>query len=523
MAFLSNGVLTKSSQVMWQGNTAQIDNRFFDLLGTSWAYDQLYRSNVWVYTPVNKIAGGIARLPLKIYERSDSGRLDASDSPYGRLLRRPNRRIPPKMFWFWARATKDIYGESFLGKLRDNGGRPVELVPLHPTWMSCDKDTGLWTYNDGRNRFVDIPRRDLVHFAHYNPGGARGLSPLEPLRATLENEHGARAANSALWRNGGRPSVMLEHPAMLSDRAFEQLAVSWKDVHGGVDNWGKAVILEEGMKANIVPLNVEELQYVEARRLNREEVCAVYDIPPPALHILDRATFSNITEQMRSLYRDTMAPKVGQLESTLEHDLRDGSFGVGSPDFGEEFYAEFLMDEVMRGDFEVRTTAYSTAINGGWMMPSEVRQLENLPYVEGSDTLVMNSTLVPISDGSGDTAMSPRELAEALQKIYLAVGKVISAEEAREILNRDGAGLTGPPPMLELPSGAPKAVPAPTVRSVMGRIRRAKSLADIDPGHLVAGFDDPLPVLDALHAAVTAGETVDLFRARLRALTEGTP
>lgn len=518
MAFLSNGVLTKSSQTIWQGNTSQIDGRFFDLLG-SWAYDSLYRSNVWVYTPVNKIAGGIARLPLKVYERTDNGRVDATDSPYGLLMRRPNRRIAPKRFWFWVRATQDIYGESFLGKLRDNGGRPVELMPLHPTFMRCNPDTGLWNYDDGRTRYVDIPRRDLIHFAHYNPAGGRGLSPLEPLRATLEIEHGALAASSALWRNGARPSVMLEHPQMLSDRAFEQLATSWKDVHGGVENWGKAVILEEGMTAKIIPLNNEELQYVETRKLNREEVCAVYDIPPPALHILDRATFSNITEQMRSLYRDTMAPKIGQFESTLEHDLRDGSFGVGSPDFGDEYYAEFLLDEVMRGDFEVRTTAYSMAINGSWMTPAEVRQLENLPFIEGSDTLVMNSTLVPINSGADDQPMTPRELAEALQKIYLAVGKVISADEAREILNRDGAGLVGPAPMLALPSGAPKTL----IRSVMGRLGRTKSLTDIDPDALTEGLEDfALPVLDALHAAVVAGETVEQFRARLHALTEGT-
>jgi hypothetical protein len=33
-----------------------------------------------------------------------------------------------------------------------------------------------------------------------------------------------------------------------------------------------------------------------------------------------------------------------------------------------------------------------------------------------------------------------------VQKIYLGVGKVLTAQEARDILNRAGAGLSGPAP-----------------------------------------------------------------------------
>ncbi|MCA1841968.1 MAG: phage portal protein, partial [Actinobacteria bacterium] len=112
-----------------------------------------------------------------------------------------------------------------------------------------------------------------------------------------------------------------------------------------------------------------------SRRLNREEVCACFDVPPPVVHILDHATYSNITEQMRSLYRDTMAPHLAATESVLDHQL--------APDFGGGLYAEFLMDEVLRGAFEARSQAYREAINAGWLQPSEVRALENLPPSPG--------------------------------------------------------------------------------------------------------------------------------------------
>jgi hypothetical protein len=153
-------------------------------------------------------------------------------------------------------------------------------------------------------------------------------------------------------------------------------------VHSGVDNWAKSVILEEGLTPTILQMKADELQFIEGRKLNREECCAAYDMPPPAVHILDRATFSNITEQFRSLYRDTMAPRLGMYESTLQHQLAI-DFAFEGP-----VYAEFLLDEVLRGDFEQRAAAVAQAIQTGQLMPSEAREMDNRPFVEGSDRLL---------------------------------------------------------------------------------------------------------------------------------------
>jgi hypothetical protein len=145
------------------------------------------------------------------------------------------------------------------------------------------------------------------------------------------------------------------------------------------------------MEPKPLTLTAEEAQYIETRRLNREEVCAVYDVPPPVVHILDRATFSNITEQMRSMYRDTMAPRLGLYESALDSQLR--------PDFDPkgDLYAEFLLDEVLRGSFEQRAAAYEVMTRIGGMTPAEVREKENLPYKgEDTDQLYVNAATVPL-------------------------------------------------------------------------------------------------------------------------------
>ena len=71
----------------------------------------------------------------------------------------------------------------------------------------------------------------------------------------------------------------------------------------------------------------------------------------------------------------------------------------------------------------------------------------------GDMTLLTHSGKLSVqlqtSEGSTDerSVQHSREIAEIIQKIYLGVvNGVISAEEARRIINEAGAGLTGAPP-----------------------------------------------------------------------------
>lgn len=393
-------VATKSATV-WQGTTSTFPGwNSIGLTGNQWAsYAQMYRDQIWVRVVVDKLAGMTARLPLKVYERADKDRPEARDHPYAELLRRPNDRHPFFFFWMWSSSTFDIFGECFWAKVRDRGGRPVQLLPLHPTGMRiADSDADgmpVWEFQNGTLRIDGIANHDLVHPRTYNPDNLhRGLSKLESLRRTLEFEDAAQRAQSSFWTRGARPGVALSHPGTLSQEAADRLKMRWDKIAGGADKQGTTVVLEEGMKPEILSITAEDAQYVSSRKLNREEVVAGYDLPPPAVHILDRATFSNITAQFRSIYRDTQAPRLKLFEGFLETELRASRQpGSDEPDFGDGVYAEFLLDEVLRGDFEQRAAAYQQA---DYMTVAEKRARENLPFIEGTDRIIVNAATIPL-------------------------------------------------------------------------------------------------------------------------------
>src|ERR1019366_8184152 len=162
-----------------------------------------------------------------------------------------------------------------------------------------------------------------------------------------------------MWKNNARPGMILTTDSTLSKGAQDRLKAQSDAAHAGVENTGSTVVFEEGIKPTIVQLNSQEMQYIDGRKLGREEVCAAFDVPPPAVHILDHATFSNITEQLRSLYRDTMAPRFINNESIINHQL--------VPDFYSDrsVFTRFNMEDVLRGDFEVKATAAVSLRNAG--------------------------------------------------------------------------------------------------------------------------------------------------------------
>jgi HK97 family phage portal protein len=359
-------------------------------------YAALYKEQPYVAAAVNKIGNLVARLGIDVWdEASDTGKTMDLKGPYARLISNPCPYMPPYSFWLWIASTFEIYGEAFLIKLRDEAtGRVTGLVPMHPSRTEIRReDDGRLSYRFmGQGEMSWVDESEIVPFLSFNPdGGMRGWSRLEPLRSTLMNEDSARRATASWWKNMGRPSMILSSPDKMSFDAKSRLGESFSAAHGGSTNAGGTVVLSDGITATQMQLSAEEMQYIESRKLNREEVCGVYDLPPTALHIMDSATYSNITEQMRSVYRDSIAPRLEFIESVLDTHLGNSFTGAK--------YARFDLGAVLRGDFETRAEAIAPLVQSGIYKPSEARELFDLNDAgPTADVLYANAAIQPLGE-----------------------------------------------------------------------------------------------------------------------------
>jgi phage portal protein BeeE len=314
-------------------------------------YAALYRAQPSIATVVDKIANSAARLRPKLWDVSNpGGRSLDSTSPLARLLARPSSEMSPYNFWRWTFSTYEVYGEAFWLKQRNGFGTVVNLLPMHPSRVIVKRDPEgnviyLFSVGVASTGILEVPAEDVVAITRYNPESLmRGMSRLEPLATTLSSEDAARRATQSWWKRGARPSILLKHPGELSQGAQDRLRQQFDAQHAGADNAGSTGVLEEGMDAMVIQLNAEEMQYIE----------------------------SNITEQMRSMYRDTMSPRLEDVESVIDYALTREFYREGLREF------EFDMTDVLRGDFESRASSAESLRNTGIATGNEAREIMGL-------------------------------------------------------------------------------------------------------------------------------------------------
>ncbi len=363
--------------------------------GRTVSFAELYRTQLWIAVVVHKLSRQISRLPLKTYKRAANGdrqRVRAGRLPA--LLAKPFPRAGPTHLKQAIALSALVNGNGALRKARSApGSPPMRLEPL--AWGSMrvhgDRSSAveLWeTTQPGQPRYIDPD--DVVHVAWRGLDGPVGISPLQQLAVTIAIEDAAQRYQKSLFANNARPPSAIEASDDFMgwelEKRQEQMAMLREDVdllYGGPDNAGRPAILPAGLKWNPVGHTAAEAELINQRKLTREEIAACYDVPPPLVSLLEKSTFNNITELHRMLYVTVLGPWLDLIEETLQVQLIDTESA-----FRGDFYVEFDLSEVLKGDTLQRAQAIALQIGHGVLTIDEGREIENRPRFNLPETMV---------------------------------------------------------------------------------------------------------------------------------------
>lgn len=408
--------------------------RGIDLLGAERgaSYVTLYRAQPWVYIVCNKLMRGIGRLPWGGYTQDVEGNEDRDlGGPLDSLLNRPYPRGSGYTVKEFVVGQMAIHGNALLVKWRPGrGAPPAELWPVD--WRRIEPIAGTNTpvaaYRYGGDGERIFYPDDVVHFQWYGPEGP-GISPLEPLRRTLALEDAAQRYGIANFSNAARPSGALVHPARMRVEQEAALQAKIDSLHAGVDNSFRMLMLSGGMDWKPFGYSAADSQTIETRRLTREEVAAAYDIPPPAIGILDRATFSNVSEQHRMLYQDTYGPWLVNMTDTLDVQLIAGESTF------EGQTVRFDLNEMLKGSPQERAAAYAQFRISSVYTANELRRIEGLKRIDDplADAILLPLNMRAVGD---DVEQAP---ADDVTQVVQAMRTLVAAD----VLSGNGHSLNG--------------------------------------------------------------------------------
>lgn len=349
-------------------------------------YEEIVRTQLWVRTAVNKLAYTMGSLPLKTFARRDEQVERDSDSPLAALIRRPNQtKTTGTTSQLIARMTYDIYtyANAIVVKVQARPDQPpTELRPVSPRgWVVDDNGDYVWK-SPRSNREERFKAWQIIHIIEPGPQhNGFGISRLEAARLTLAIEYAAQRLGAATFNNGARPGGIInvknlptEQKAKLA--AVERFKSEVQTRFGNPTKAGLPAVLEGDTTWMPMSHNLDDSAVVAHRQLTRMEVASLFDIPQPAIGILDEANFASIDALHLMLYQDTLQWPINLIEDGLAQQLVEGV-----TDYANQFL-EFDLNAVLRGDIGKRATAYNQFLNAGVYTPNELRRLENLPPVD---------------------------------------------------------------------------------------------------------------------------------------------
>ena len=347
-----------------------------------------------VYACVRVIAETIASLPLGVYETTEKGSQKAVEHPLYRLLHdEPN---PEMTSFVWRETVLShllLWGNSYSQIIRSGKTSILGLYPLLPDRMEVDRDSGgrlTYTYTTTEVSAVQLNPEDVLHIPGLGFDGIMGYSPIALEKNAIGLGIAAEEYGSKFFQNGARPSGILTHPNTIRDP--KRLRESWNATYGGSSNGAKVAILEENMSFTPISLPNNEAQFLETRKFQVEEICRIFRVPPHLIGDLSRSTFSNIEHQSIDFAMHTIRPWLVRIEQAMNRALF-------SENEKGQYYVQFNIDGLMRGDYKSRMEGYAIARQNGWMSANDIRALENMnpiPDEEGGNTYLCNGNLIPV-------------------------------------------------------------------------------------------------------------------------------
>ncbi|WNM27545.1 phage portal protein [Demequina capsici] len=381
------------TQTTWGTNITAVDAGMPLVNYSSLPTDPL---KLWKTQPsLRKVVGFAARefamVPWHAYQRvDDNDRVRRSQSPAEQILVKPENLVDGYML-LTALATDAMIFDQFMAVLIDD-----ELVRIPPSMINIKSDAF------GRPRQIiimmpqglddldvtDVPK--VVGWG-WHPTKAGGVSPMYTLAALLEENLRAVDWRTQQWRAMPKVAGFLKRPAAAHKWQGPQKDSFLESWRAWRTNPGAGTpILEDGMEyesidSSITPKNAQD---IEGRRLTDIEVASAFYIPPELVGARE-GTFSNIDAFRQMLFGPTLGPLFVQMQQAFNN----GGI-VESLDVTPNLYVEPNREAAMEGSFIEQARVLQSAIGGPFMLRAEGRSRFNLPFIPGTDELIVPLNVV---------------------------------------------------------------------------------------------------------------------------------
>ncbi|EPF3218147.1 phage portal protein [Enterobacter hormaechei] len=340
-----------------------------------------------VFSCITLIASDISKMYPAVQAKDSNGIWkEISDSSFDSLISKPNQFQNTIQFFETWMNSKLSRGNTYVMKVKNNAGKITELRILDPDkvtplvagdgsvfyQISPDQISGLPTQ-------VTVPAREIIHDRFnclFHP--LIGISPIYACGlAAMQGKH-IQESSAFFFKNGGKPSGVITVPGAISEEKAKEIKANWDAGYTG-ENAGKTGLLSGGASYQSVTMTAVDAQTVEQQKLSAEMVCSAFHVPAYKAGVGEIPSSDNVEALEQQYYSQCLQVLVESIESLLKE-----AFELDS-----KKRVELDIGALLRMDSERRMKALGEGVKNTILTPNEARKRENLPPLEGGDSIWM--------------------------------------------------------------------------------------------------------------------------------------
>ena len=372
----------------------------------------LMSSTVWSCCRVR--AETMASLPLNLYRTTaDGGRERATDHPLWSIVHDQPNGIMNSFSWRQRMIYSQLlYGNSVDFIQRNGAGVVMELRPLDPTKVAIGVMNGQKQFGY-MGRFY--PASDIFHVMDLSRDGVSGESTLGYARVSIGLDLSLARFGAKFFETGTSGQFYISVPGDLDDAQRKRWRETWHENYAGVGNAWKPPLLTNGAELKDLAVMNDDAQFLGSREFSVAEIARWFRVPGHKVGDTSKSSYASMEQQNIEFVTDTIRPDAVRIEQELNAKLL-------LPSEQGQYYFEFDLNGLLRGDQKTRYDAYAVGRQWGWLSADDVRVLENLNK---------------LPDGQGGTYMVPLNMASAKAMLAVPVAPAGATPEPAPQLSQD--------------------------------------------------------------------------------------
>ena len=312
---------------------------------------------------VQKLAGTVAKLPIRLYHRLPDGKVEEVKEDERLLLLNEATGDALNTNEFWKNMIEDYYlGKGGFAYIRKEFGGFAGLHHVAEEHISVlvGTDPIFKAYRIQVNGMTYLPH-EFLKIRRRCRDGASGKSLYEEKPLIFATAYATMQFEKMQVQKGGNKRGFIEAEKRLSEGAMTAIKEAWKNLYSTDSD--RVVILNDGAKFKESSNTSVEMQLYENKEANSSEICKIFGFSQKILA-------GGATEADRKEYLEAVVELLNTIETALDTDLlletEKGSF-----------YFAFDTRELTRGNIKERYEAYEIGLKNNFLQIDEVRERED--------------------------------------------------------------------------------------------------------------------------------------------------